>query len=119
MLFLRFFVPALISPVELGLLPQGSLTPSLSAQLRHITSAIQCIANQTSFGAGKAAAPLNDLLIEPNREAVGLYLQRVWESDLQQESPAVGAVTLESCDANLFVVVLACYVCCPTLLSDE
>jgi hypothetical protein len=42
-LFLRFFVPAVMSPVESGLLPASytGLSPSVVSHLRYITAAIQ------------------------------------------------------------------------------
>ncbi len=109
-LFLRFFVPAIMSPIEHHLLPVGSVTSSILGHLRHITAAIQCVANQTSFNAAKTASALNPF-IENQREAVNSYLEQVCQEGDDSNVAASATISKESYENSLFSVVLAKYIC--------
>ncbi len=116
-LFLRFFVPAIMSPVDSGLLPGGStLTPSVQSHLKLITAAIQCIANQTTFSASKPSAALNELFIEPERERTNSFLQQVCTVE-EGENVSSAPVTQSVYEHSLFTVLLTSYLLKPDSLE--
>ena len=72
-IFLRFFVPAIMSPVESGLLPSSTrLSGNVTKILSVVTSSIQCLANQTLFSPSKPNSPMNELFIEVHKARVCL-----------------------------------------------
>jgi hypothetical protein len=74
--FLRFFGPALLSPLEYGLV-DAPVSPSVQRILVLTTSAITVLANQTSFSSSKPTHVLNDTFVNPQRARVQSFLEKV------------------------------------------
>ena len=83
--FLRFFIPALMSPEFL--LPSSILlTSSILSQLKVLTASIQCLANQTSFSAAKPSFEMNELLIDLERDKVNDFLDNICQGSYLNKS---------------------------------
>lgn len=94
--FLRFFGPALLSPLEFGLV-DAPLSASAQRVLVLITSAITVLANQTSFAASKPSHALNELFVERSRARVVEFLEQCQRVP-QNVFIAPSAVSKEQCD---------------------
>jgi hypothetical protein len=116
-LFLRFFVPAMMSPVEAGLVPPGTvISSSVQGHSKVLTAAIQCIANQTAFSSAKASAVLNDLFIVPERERTIIFLEEVCAID-EVDPVASAAISPALFETSLFSVLLTSYLLKPDSLE--
>jgi hypothetical protein len=93
-IFLRYIIPAIMSPVEAELLPAGTvLSGSVQSVLKNLTSSIQCLANQTTFSEAKPSFVLNELFLEKEKVRVNEFLDSIVAIEEGEPSASVSAET--------------------------
>lgn len=105
--FLRFFGPAILSPVDYGLNIDGGVTPSLQRLLVLITSAVTVLANQTAFSQTKPSKALNQLFVDPMRPKVQAFLDMVGTERSGGGVVASSPVSQEQFEEALIALVIS------------
>merc|ERR1711991_71596 len=110
-IFLRYIIPAIMSPVEAELLPVGTtMTSSVQTVLKNLTSSIQCLANQTTFSEAKASYVLNELFIEKEKDRVNEFLDGIIA--IEEGEPSA-PITFERYKMAFSRVVVSAYILGP------
>jgi hypothetical protein len=119
-LFLRFFCPAVLSPIEYGIVSRSSvLSPTCQGTLVKVTSSIQCLVNQVSFVAGKSLFEMNEVFVDLRRTETNAFLENLTLPVLKENGPLFDREAYEASFTGVVLSVFWCYGSLKAVLSDE